>query len=138
MSRQFQRKIRVTIQSESEGINQFVINPDLTTQPFEDLKVVFNGVRTRTKERDSGSIEIYNLSKSQRDRISEISKSKPEVVLEAGYMETEVEKAMLADIDKPVHERIGTEWRTTLTLSDGGRALRGSRFKKSYKGLVPT
>lgn len=140
MSLQFQRKIRVSFTSEgiTDGSNQLIANPSFTSDPAYDLKVTFNATRTKTKDPDTGTLHIYGLGQTERDKIDQISLNKPEVLLEAGYMGTSLDRVILGDVKRPEHVLMGVDWVTTVEFADGIRGGTQSSFNQSYAGKVKT
>jgi hypothetical protein len=97
------------------------------------LRVDFHVKRTLTKEPNTLSVKIYNLSAEKRQTIQ--GKGIP-VVLSAGYGDSEATiysgESRLID-----HVRDGANWVTTIQCGDGERAYQWSRFTRSYGPNTP-
>lgn len=105
----------------------------LTIEDLEiesSLRCSFRIERTLTADHNKAAIEIYNLSKASRDRIT---KDRVTVKLEAGYQDR-MGLLFSGDIlaGGVLHMKNGPDWVTKIQAGDGEQALRTSRINESF------
>lgn len=97
------------------------------------LRVKFKVVRTRKKEPNTATVEVYNLRKDNRGAAQAKGLA---VSIEAGYVEN-TSQIFLGDLDHSETVLNGRDWVTTLEASDGGQAFKSSRINVSLEGPAP-
>lgn len=124
-----------------EDIPFSLINPRLTEETVNGVKITdlhieatinFN-TKTTGKDSNQTTINIYNLNKDVRDRIS---KPNTRVVLSAGYNGNE-STVFTGQVSSVHSEKNGTNIITMLTCKDGWTPLNSVRYSKSYPKETP-
>lgn len=95
-----------------------------------ELRMKFEIKRSLGKEPNTCKITINNLSEHTR---AQIEKKPIGVTFAAGYRDSGPRLLFAGDLMRSSSELKGTDWETTLQVSDGGRAYAYSRTNKSYK-----
>lgn len=91
--------------------------------------------KTEKPEPNDASVTIWNLSRSQRDSISELQPTPSStrgvpVLVELGYEEG-IHQVFLGDLRTVTHQKDGADWLTTIESGDGEVAKRIARVKVS-------
>lgn len=97
------------------------------TTTIKDLQVEFDIVRTGTKEPNTMTVNIYNLSEDNRRKIEGLDEGR--VQLKAGY--DRVTNLFTGDLTSVKHEKNGPDIVTTVEAQDGLRS-QGVRFRRAY------
>jgi hypothetical protein len=116
MSNFFLRKVRLVVGDIDQG------GLEIT-----DLRIAFNIQLVLAGYASSGTIKIYNLSKSNRNKIQE---EFTELFLYAGY-EDNISLIFSGNIVTVTHEKNGPDWITEITAGDAIKAINGSTINKS-------
>jgi hypothetical protein len=98
------------------------------------LDIAFEIEKDLNPEPNPCHIEIYNLSKKNRDLLS--SYDRVPLALRAGYKDN-VGLIFNGDMLSCRHEHEGTSWKTTLASGDGACAIQSSRINKSFAKGTP-
>lgn len=97
---------------------------------FEGIRVVFKITKTKKKDSNTCSVDLYNLSEATRNRIKTLEDL---LIIKAGYLDagglTDLFTGNIVNIN---HIRSGPDIITRLEAGDGEKALR-EIFTKSYK-----
>ena len=109
---------------------------DLTIAPIggapgvrvRDLRVTFEIKKTSTSAPNEATLEVYNLSKQNRTAIDAKGQG---VVLKAGYLDVSG-TLLVGDVRRVEHARQAPDIITRIEVRDGGQALYGSEFARSY------
>jgi len=92
------------------------------TIEIRELRIKFDIKKSRTREQNKATIEIYNLNETTR---ANIKKEGVTVELFAGYAD-DVGLIFRGDIREVFHKKINADMITTITAGDGDNALRSS------------
>lgn len=130
---QYLRKVKLTAKGAGGGL---VING--TNDTGRDLKIVFDIDKSISSTQNTGTIEIWNLSESNRNAMG---KELDDITLEAGYLPPQgggnVGVIFSGQIRDVTHYKKGPDIITTLFLGDGDKAIRSAVTSKSYKAGTP-
>ena len=116
MAEFFNRKVKVVVG-----------DPNIGGLEIEDLKISFNVELSLVGFPNTGTIQIYNLNKSNRNKIKE---EFTKIKLYAGY-ENNVSLILTGDLVSVTHEKSGPDWITNLFCGDAIRAINESTINKS-------
>jgi len=92
-----------------------------------DLRISFNIELSLVGYPSTGSIQIYNLNKSNRNKIKE---EFTKIYLYAGYEES-IALIFSGNIVNVTHEKNGTDWITNLFCGDAIQSINSSTINKS-------
>lgn len=100
-------------------------------------RCAFTVEKTAKPEPNTCTLEIWNLSRSQRDAIAELAPKKGEtrgvpVLIEAGYEETGANQIFLGDLRTTHSRREGADWITTVESGDGEQAFQNARLNVAF------
>ncbi len=96
------------------------------------LRVVFQVVRSRTKDPNTADLSIYNLKKSNRVALQE---KEINTVLRAGYVDN-ISQIFGGQLQRGSSVRDGSDWITSIQSGDSTKAFKSSRISKSFGGPV--
>jgi len=99
----------------------------------DSLRIKFKVTRTRKKEPNTATIDIYNLRKDNRVAIQEKGLA---VSIEAGYTEN-TSQIFLGDLDHSETVLNGRDWISTVQAADSGQAFKSARINVSIAGPAP-
>lgn len=109
--------------------DQIAINGGQQDAQNFGLRIVFKISKTSEKEPNNNEVTVYNLAPTTRGRL-QIKGIK--VLLEAGYLDTGVQRIFLGDSRTTDHVREGADWKTVLKVADGERSFRFARANLSF------
>jgi hypothetical protein len=97
--------------------------------------------KTLKPEPNTCSLQIWNLSRTQRDQIAELEPKDGStrgipVLIEAGYTSTGTAQIWLGDLRTARTERDGADWVTTIESGDGEQAIKNARIATSLGPLT--
>lgn len=115
---QFKRKYKLII-GEQGG----------TGREITDLKISFRIYKDLTTKTNKSTIDIYNLSKTTREKFNEQDLV---CILQAGYEGTSIKRIFIGNVTYVTHATQGAEVITRLELSDGQVAIRDTVVSLSY------
>lgn len=118
-----------------------VIRDDLSSEQVTSVKIeglqikatIVQTEKTQGSNPTSNSIEIYNLSKSTRDKVA---KKNALVILNAGYS-GDVKQVFTGQVSRPDVYREGTNVITKLWCEDGYSPIRSVNYSKSFGKGTP-
>lgn len=98
-----------------------------------DHRIAFTVEKTLKPEPNTCTLEIWNLSKTQRAGIEELAPKTGDtrgipVLIEAGYEETGANQIFLGDLRTAYSRREGADWITTIESGDGEQAHQNARI----------
>ncbi len=96
------------------------------------LRVVFQVVRSRTKDPNTADLSIYNLKKSNRVALQE---KEINTVLRAGYVDN-ISQIFGGQLQRGSSVRDGSDWITSIQSGDSTKAFKSSRISRSFSGPV--
>lgn len=123
--------------------------PDMITETFQpSLRASFKVEKTSAKEPNKATIEVYNLSESNRSilkdgadivartiALAQKAKVAPvwqwPLIVEAGYVGSR-EQLFTGDVVYAQSKRDTTSWITTIEAEDGGIQFSNARIKQSF------
>jgi hypothetical protein len=102
----------------------------------EKHRCAFRVEKTSKPEPNKCALQIWNLSREQRDQIAELRPKQGDargvpVLIEAGYKETGLGQIYLGDLATIYSKREGADWVTTIESGDG-QAAKLSSITQSY------
>lgn len=98
-------------------------------------------VKSVKREPNTCSLRVFNLTRGQRAELSAlnlkpakagIQAGKIRVEIEAGYETTGRSLRFRGDLRTCIHERVGSDWQTTIEGEDGGRSVLLGRIVHSF------
>lgn len=95
----------------------------------KSLRVEFKIERSSSKEPNSSTITIFNLSPDAR---AKLQKKGNKVTLEAGYDDSGQSRIFRGDLRTCDHKLANGDWMSTLHLGDGERSYKFARVQQSF------
>lgn len=115
-----------------------------TALDVSNLDIEFKALRTLKPQPNRCTLSVWNLNKDHRAQL--LKRNRPNqssgktvgirVQIDAGYIGN-VATIFLGDLREMSSVRDATDWKTTLTGDDGGRAFRESRINKRFAKGTP-
>ena len=96
----------------------------------QGLDVRFSVERTRKREPNKATVEIFNLNPDHRGEVAALPKD-AQLIIEAGYSES-IGEIFRGTVDDGRSKRERVDWLTMIEGSDGGRELRSKRVNESF------
>jgi hypothetical protein len=107
---------------------ELIIN-EIENNRDDDIKITFKIEKSKFKNPNTGTIEIYNLNKSTRDMLSN---SNMTLTLNAGY-EDGYETLINCDVSNVWHKFQGLDWVSTFEVAEGIVKIKESNTNKAFK-----
>lgn len=99
---------------------------------IKDLRIRFSISKTSESNPNMASIEVFNLSASNRKRLETLG-TRPRVVLKVGYVELEPTVVFIGDIIHSYTVKNGADFITTIRSGDADYEIQNSFIDKSYQ-----
>lgn len=124
MGRLFNRNARVSV-SPAKGF----FGDGAASVQISDLRIAFEVEKQGTKDPNTCTVSIWNLSKATRAEVQALPRR---VQVDAGY-DGDLERLFTGDLIWSESKLEGTEWITKLQIADGARAYAHARVNRSFK-----
>ncbi|MCK9435582.1 MAG: hypothetical protein M0Q12_00070 [Synergistaceae bacterium] len=124
MSLLFQRKIKLEV-GKSGSFSDVVLKATNENSSFD---ISFDGEMTAEPEPNVMTISVFNLSLKTRTIIENAEMAR----LSFGYWDSEPSQIFVGDIVFARSEHVGVDWTTSITIADGGRAVKFGRINRTF------
>lgn len=130
MTRQWLRRVRLTV-SGSGGSVSFDGTQDLQSGQVESggFKIGFNVAKTIGSKQNTASITIWNLTKSNRNKLGE---EFDKVKLEVGYKDSGLSLLYEGDIRDVTHTKDSADVQSSIECGDGDKAVNKGAVSKTF------
>lgn len=110
------------------GNKQITVN-DIKENRENDLRITFNVEKSKHKNPNSSTIQVYNLNKETRDMLD---KNNIHIFLNAGYTEG-YETLIKSDVTNIDHKFQGQDWISTFYTAESFISIKSSTSSQAFK-----
>ncbi|MDT2023025.1 hypothetical protein [Methylocella sp. CPCC 101449] len=126
----WKRKVRLTISGAGGGAVF-----EGSQAPEDGFKIDFNVKKTLGSKQNSGTVTIWNLTKSNREKLGEEFKK---LTLEVGYEDGGMAVLVEADIRDVEHDKSSPDISSQISFGDGDKGVNKGAVSKTFpKGTKP-